>query len=193
MDGYYDYHPLLSLDRHVALAGYLGAETRVIGYRLAAVTGLPVVDIDRSIEHDAGKSIWHLIWTETEAQYRNLERRELERALSARPFSILTLGDGALLDPVNRKRLLEQTHLVALDLDLANTYWRLQAGDTADKDFWHPLHSGPLERVEQVKPYFDIRQTALDVAHHRIDLRGKTKSAAVSALQDLLESLTVAA
>lgn len=193
LDGYYDYHPLLTLDRHIALAGYIGEETRIIGYRLAAITGLPVLDIDRTIEHAAGQSVWKLIWTETEAQYRNLERRELQRALAARPFSLITLGDGTLLDPVNRKRLLEQTHVIALDLDLANTYWRLQASEHAARDFWHPLHAGPLTRLEQVRPYFEIRQTALEPIPHRVDLRGLTKGSAVAALQQLLETLTTPA
>ncbi|MEL7061035.1 MAG: shikimate kinase, partial [Acidobacteriota bacterium] len=97
MNDYYSHHPLVSLDRHVVLAGFVTEETRGIGYRLAALTGLPVTDLDRSIEHVAGQSVWKLIWNEGEARYRELERVALRRALDDRPLGIITLGDGTLL------------------------------------------------------------------------------------------------
>ena len=50
MQGYYDHHPLVTLDRHLVVAGYFGAENRQIGYQLAALTGLGFSDLDRTIE-----------------------------------------------------------------------------------------------------------------------------------------------
>ncbi len=51
MDDDYDPYPITTLDRHLAVAGYLSAETRQIGYQLAALTGIGAVDLDRKIEH----------------------------------------------------------------------------------------------------------------------------------------------
>ena len=102
MQGYYDYGPLVDLRKPVALAGYLTEETRVVGYRLAALLGLPSIDLDRRIEHQSGRSVWSLVWDESEARYRQLERQELRRAVRERPCGILSLGDGTLMDEENR-------------------------------------------------------------------------------------------
>lgn len=187
MRDYYDPHPLAVLDRHFVVAGYLGAETRRIGYQLAALTGLGVTDLDRKIEHHAGKSIWELIWNDGEARYRQLERRYLARLLAERPCGILTLGDGTLIDEENRSRVLEAARLVVLDLDLANCYWRIKSTGLGEKDFWHPLHTGPVERYEQIRPFHELRAPGFSQAHHRIELRGKGRSEVVNQLMALVE------
>lgn len=188
MDGYYDYTPLASLGKHLVIAGYIGEETRLIGYQLASLTGLPVTDLDRKVEHHAGKSVWELIWSEGEGRYRNLEQEHLRGLLAARPFSILTLGDGALIAAENR-RLVAGCHLVALDLDLANCYWRLKSGVARDRENWHPLYPGPLERFEQLRPFYDLRAPGLAAADHQIPLRGKGRNEVVAALIELLPAL----
>jgi shikimate kinase len=189
MDAYYDYHPLLTFGKHLVLAGYIGAETRQIGHQLASLTGLPVADLDRKIEHHAGKSVWELIWGEGEGRYRELEREHLPRLLVERPYSIVTLGDGTLIDPANRRQVLAETHLVVLDLDLPNCYWRLKAGPTGKKDHWHPLHPDPLEHFEQVKPYHRLREAGFRSARHRIGLRGQKRGTTVETLMELIPRL----
>ena len=189
MQGYYDYGPLVDLRKPVALAGYLTEETRVVGYRLAALLGLPSIDLDRRIEHQSGRSVWSLVWDESEARYRQLERQELRRAVRERPCGILSLGDGTLMDEENRALLVRHSHLVALDLDLANTYWRLKATETSDMAFWHPLYPGPLQRIEQVRPFWQARSPHFAEAHHHIDLPGRDKGHLVTALQTLVTGL----
>lgn len=189
MDGYYDHGPTVDLDRPVALAGYVTEETRVMGYRLAALLGLPAVDLDRRIEGQTGRSVWSVIWDDTEVRYRQLEREHLRRALGERPCSIVTLGDGTLMDPTNRALVLRESHLVALDLDLPNCYWRLKASSAADLSFWHPLHPGPLQRFEQVRPFWEARAPGFAEAPHHIEMPGKDKGDVVAALQALVERL----
>lgn len=183
---YYDHYPLVVLDRHLVIAGYLGAETRRIGYQLAALTGLGVTDLDRKIEHHAGKSVWELIWNDGEPRYRQLEQKHLIRLLAEKPRGIITLGDGALIDEANRERVLAQACLVVLDLDLPNCYWRIQSTSLGEKDFWHPLHAGPVERFEQVRPFYELREPGFTQAHHRIELRGKSRGQVVEDLMTIL-------
>lgn len=189
MEGYYDHGPLIQLDKPVALAGYLTEETRVVGYRLSALLGLPSIDLDRRIEHHGGRSVWSMIWDESEARYRQLERQELRRALRERPCGILSLGDGTLMDEENRRLVHRHSHLVALDLDLANTYWRLKASERSDQAFWHPLYAGPLERIDQVRPFWNERSPHLAEAPHRIELPGRDKGHLVAALETLVQQL----
>ena len=186
MHDYYDPHPILTLERHLVIAGYLGEETRRIGYELAALTGLGALDLDRKIEHHNGKSVWELIWNDGESHYRQQEREYLGRLLAERPRGIITLGDGALIDAVNRRRVLEETRLVVLDLDLPSCYWRIKASPVGEKDFWHPLHTGPVQRYEQIRPFHELRQPGFADAHHRIELHGKGRREVINELMKIL-------
>lgn len=186
MEGYYDYAPRLQLEQHVLLTGFIATETRSIGYRLAALNGLPFADLDRMIEHQAGMSIWKLVWTQGERHYRFLERECLRRELDARPFGILTLGDGALIDDELGQEARARAAVVALELDLPNCYWRLKSLPQADSDFWHPLHVGPLEKIDQVRPFFAERQKGFAQATQRIRMQGRRLSDVVELVQELL-------
>lgn len=188
MDGYYDYGPTVSLDRHVALTSFLPEETRMVAYRAAALLGLSAVDIDRNVEHQAGCSMWDLIWKRGESTYRKLEREHLQRSLAARPFSLISLGDGALIDEASRTEVNEFAHLVVLDVDLANCFWRLKGTDRSSTDYWHPLYPGPLERIEQVRPFYQHRRPGMDTAAHQVSLEGSSAHRAVDALVDLVKS-----
>lgn len=192
MEGYYDHHPTHGLSRHLVVAGYLGDLNRTMAFRLGSMTGLPVQSLDRLIEHHAGKSVWDLIWSEGEERYRRLESEILSQTLGQRPFGILGLGDGALIDEANQRRVAETSDLVVLDLDLANFYWRLKASERADLDFWHPLHAGPLERFEQVKPYYQRRQPGFAAARHRITLPGRDTARILDELIELIDELSPA-
>ncbi len=185
MNDYYDPHPLIPLDRHLVVTGYLSAETRQIGYQLAALTGHGVTDLDRKIEHHAGKSVWELIWNDGEELYRTLESQYLERLLAETPRRIITLGDGALIDGGNRRLVLEQARLVVLDLDLPNCYWRIRSTPLGEQSFWHPLHAGPVERFEQIRPFYELRAPGFAEAHHSIELQGKKRGEVVEQLMAL--------
>lgn len=193
MDGYYDYGPTVALERPVTLVSYVRDETRSIGYRVASLLGLPYYDIDRTIEHETGTSVWNLIWRDGEERYRELERRHVEKALSEKPRGLIALGDGALVDPETRRRVLAEADLVLLDLDLPNLYWRLKAGPNASMDFWHPLHAGPLERLEQVRPFYDARRPALEEAPHKVELLGRDRGAVVDRVVELVEGFAATA
>ena len=56
--GYYDYSPTVALRRAVACCGHPGSGYREVVYDLAALTGLPLHDMDRRIEHEVGQSQW---------------------------------------------------------------------------------------------------------------------------------------
>ena len=133
MEGYYDYHPTVHLERPLVLAGYLGEENRLLGLKLAALAGLPSTDLDRQIEHHAGRSIWDLVWNQGEASYRALERRYLVRLLRERPAGILSLGDGTLIDEDNRRLVEKEAHLVVLSRDLAHCFFSLKRGPRSEK------------------------------------------------------------
>ncbi|MEM6457688.1 MAG: shikimate kinase [Acidobacteriota bacterium] len=195
MDGYYDYGPLVSLERSIVLAGLITDDTRMVGYRVAALLGLPYTDLDRSIEHHAGTSVERLITEQGVDRYRTFERELLARHLVATPPGILTLGDGTLLEADSRQRVASSGRLIVLEHDLANFYWRLigikqarEAEEAAPARHagWHVLNPEPLTRIEQLRPFFQARVDAwADTGPaHAVPIVGASPLAAVDVIVD---------
>ena len=88
---YYDPFPRMSLSRPILIAGQLGSRTRLIGRSFCARTGLPFVDIDRKIEHEAGRSLIEIAGVEGPARVANWARFMLDRFARERPRSVIVL------------------------------------------------------------------------------------------------------
>ncbi len=182
MSDYYDHHPLLTLTRPVALIGPVTDDTRAVAHRLAALGGLPYTDLDRLVEHHAGCSVWQLIREHGADRYRDLEREHLQRALADRPHGILSLGDGALLDRVNRRRVRRRADLIAFDYDAAACFWRLGHNPRAADQAWHPLHPEPLVHVEQITRFLEARRPTVRDAPRTITMNSGSPYHALSTL-----------
>ena len=104
--GYYDPHPTLSLPRPVAITGFFGVGAGLVGGILSQRTGLPFSEIDRWIEHEAGRSLSAIALEKGLSTLRALEKKLVARALKQSPPAIISLGDGALLDDATLKAVL---------------------------------------------------------------------------------------
>src|SRR5213075_2303812 len=81
--------------------------------------GRPFIDLDRTIESEAGASIENLFAARGEAAFRALERASLERVLNeaaraAQP-PVIAVGGGALLSRDIRLRALDECVVVTLE------------------------------------------------------------------------------
>jgi shikimate kinase len=186
MSDYYTHDPQILLDRDLALVGHLADDTRRVGMTVSSLTGLPLRDVDRLVEHQAGMSLWELVARYGEERYRSLERRELLRALDDMPPGILVLGDGALIDEENRRLVRERTRLVRLDLDLASCYWRLRS--RVGSGLWHPLVRGPLGGIEDLRPYFAARSAGFAECDHSVEWDGRSHRDVAQEILRLLAS-----
>ena len=182
MSNYYEPGPLVLLQRPVALIGFLGVDQHSLGRDLAALSGLPLIELDRWIEHEAGQSLLALVQTRGIEALRQLETRFLAQALGTRPPGVIVLGDGALLKGDNLRQVLDQATLVYLKLSLASTYWKLR--QSAQRP--HPLLLQPPDSTAQLRPLLDARQGGFDQAHLTLDMDEMTPEAAVRHLLDKL-------
>jgi len=98
-------HEKLILPKSLVLVGMMGAGKTSIGRRVAARLGVPFVDADDEIEAAAGCSIEDIFETYGEAEFRDGERRVIERLLD-RPVHVLATGGGAFADAETRKAIL---------------------------------------------------------------------------------------
>ncbi len=136
-------------------------------------------------------STWEILFEAGFAYYRDLERRTLARALADRPRGVLVLGDATLVDDANRRAVVGETTLVALERDLANCYWRLKTLERSTEPSeraWHPLFPDPLTSIDQVRPFFQERHAALAAARHSIPLAGRPVGDAVRRVMAILST-----
>jgi len=115
----------LSPPRTVALVGLMGAGKSAIGKRLAHRLGLPFVDADDEIERAAGCSISEFFERFGEAEFRNGERRVIQRLLEGSPH-VLSTGGGAYMDTETRALMRGQAITVWLRADLDVLYDRVR-------------------------------------------------------------------
>jgi shikimate kinase/3-dehydroquinate synthase len=88
----------------IFLYGPSGSGKSTLGRRLAENLGLPFVDLDESIEKQAGYTIPEIFRRQGEAGFRQLEKQNLRSLLEA-PEGVVSLGGGALLDEDNRRQV----------------------------------------------------------------------------------------
>src|SRR6202007_2077890 len=65
----------------IFLTGFMGAGETTVGGRLAALLGLPFIDLDQEIERQAGATVREIVEGQGEAVFRRLELGGLEGGL----------------------------------------------------------------------------------------------------------------
>ena len=91
MNDYYEPALRIALPRPIVIGGQLGCGSRLIGRSLCARTGLPFVEVDRQIEHEAGRALAQIAEEEGEERVARWARAVLERLALQRPWSVIVL------------------------------------------------------------------------------------------------------
>ncbi len=118
-------HPTHALDRHIALAGFMGAGKTTLGSDLALALGRGFVDVDAEIEREAGTSITDIFSSRGESEFRLLEERRIREALATCEPAVLALGGGALGAEVTRKALGERAFTILVEVDVEEAWRRV--------------------------------------------------------------------
>lgn len=106
------------IPRTVALVGLMGAGKSAVGRRLAARMGLPFIDADTAIEEAAGCTIEEIFARHGEPEFRDGERRVIQRLLESEPVHVLATGGGAFVNAQTRARLKQDAVTIWLRADL---------------------------------------------------------------------------
>ncbi|MGH3037294.1 MAG: bifunctional shikimate kinase/3-dehydroquinate synthase, partial [Gaiellaceae bacterium] len=115
-----------ALGRHLALAGFMGAGKSTVGARVAEVTARPFVDLDALIENRHAPI--PELFARGEAEFRLIEEETLAEVLAG-PESVVALGGGTVLSPLNRERLRARAFTVYLDVDVEAAWARVRGSD----------------------------------------------------------------
>lgn len=157
--GYYDYHPTVALSRSVVLGGTPSAAYREVGHNLAALSGLPLIDLDCLLEHQVGQSLWDFLQREGEEKLRHLENELLAKSLENSPCGLVIAGGGVLAQAANRLLIKERAALAYLSLPPTAAYWELRRiGERGPR--LHPHVPYPLLTFAQLRPLLDSLEAA---------------------------------
>jgi shikimate kinase len=162
----------------VVLIGPPGSGKTTVGQEVASLLGLSLHDTDLAIEQAAGRSISEIFVEDGEAAFRDLERREVERALAGYD-GVLSLGGGSVLDETTQSLLAGHT-VVYLQVGIAD------AAKRVGFDRSRPLLA-LQPRAAWVRLMEERRGTYERLAVHAVDTAGRAPEDIAAEIVDLLE------
>ena len=110
----------------IYLTGFMGAGKSEVGRRLARLLGWQFVDLDQRVEARSGVTIAELFEHRGEAEFRALERAELEATLG-RSRLVVATGGGTVAQPGALELLRGRGLIVWLKLPFAELAARVEA------------------------------------------------------------------
>jgi shikimate kinase len=187
MDGYYDHHPSTQLDRPIVLWGFMGSLCDRVASSLGALTGLPSVDLDRRVEHRAGRSVSQLVLEAGSCEYRHVEQDVLTQALADRPYGVIALGEGALLHPGNLEAIRASACTVYLQWPLADLARNIRRELDQRPGRWPWfMQRGSVVTALGIQPMLQEREDAYRLAEHTIACAGRTPPQIAIGLKGIL-------
>ena len=127
--------------RSLFLYGPPGSGKTRVGETLARRLDLPSVDLDSVVEREAGRTVAEIFASSGEDDFRERERRALQRVLEGEG-GVVSLGGGALLLAENRRRAEGSGPVVVLDASEEILERRLAGGSPV-----RPLLAGGPDRL----------------------------------------------
>ena len=185
-DPYYSPHPLLILDRPVALVGFFGARVPQVAAAFSATTGVPLGDLERMIEHHTGRSLARYVYESGTDALHRLEASLLKDLLKASPPPIIALGPATLQHAPSAKLLRRHARTIYIKRDLLSLYGNLlDELDGATSRCWLFPGARP-DNVGVLQPVFARYRESYEAAGTTLDAAGRAPVAIASALQAML-------
>jgi shikimate kinase/3-dehydroquinate synthase len=157
------------MSRAIALAGFMGTGKSTVGAELAAQLGMPFVDADVELERREGRTIAEIFSADGETYFRARER-ELLLELSEREDIVIATGGGMVVNPDNRRRLLERCLCIGLNAP-ADVVLERVGGEAAAQT--RPMLRGGDVRARIVE-LLAARAPAYAELHYRIETAERT-------------------
>ncbi len=88
---------MVGRDQRIALIGLRGAGKSTLGAELAALRGVPFIELDREIEREAGTSMNEILLLHGQAGYRRYERRAMFRIAKDHADGVVMTTGGSIV------------------------------------------------------------------------------------------------
>jgi XRE family transcriptional regulator, aerobic/anaerobic benzoate catabolism transcriptional regulator len=165
--------------RRIALIGLRGAGKSTLGSALAQSLGRAFIELDRTIEREAGIGLSEIFLLYGQAGYRRLERRCLERLLESSDAMVLTVGGSIVSESDTFELLLKHCYTVWIKARPEEHMARVLAqGDL------RPMR-GHAEAMEDLKRILASREPLYARADATLDTGGERVEASIETLRGL--------
>ncbi|MBI2963857.1 MAG: 3-dehydroquinate synthase [Deltaproteobacteria bacterium] len=149
------------------LTGFMGTGKTAVGRSLASRLGRRFVDLDQEIERAGGASVADIFARFGEGEFRERERRALERSAGLERAVVAT-GGGVVMDARNREIMHASGKIVCLRADPPTILSRV--GDAADR----PLLAAAADCTEKIRRLLGERAAAYADADYAVDTSGRS-------------------
>ena len=172
MDDYYSPHPTMVLKRPLAICGFWGARVPETAIRISCVTGIPVVDIERGLEHHLGMSLGEFVDINGPHRLLAEEEKYLPRMLPTGVLPpIVILRPQTMLSSRNRRLLLSRTETVYLNRSVDQLFSRIiDLYDRGDRSRFQGIPVENPRDLSQISDLLDTYRRYYHKADHIIDV-----------------------
>lgn len=170
--------------RKIILLGYMGCGKSTIANRLSKSTGIPFVDLDKSIEERMNLSINEIFEQKGEIYFRKLEREVFIELLHLPETLIIGLGGGTPCYSNNHELLkMENVLSVYLKASVETLLDRLVSGKSK-----RPLiaDKSESELKEFIAKHLFDRSFYYNQAQYKVSIDGKSKEETVADVLKIL-------
>jgi shikimate kinase len=175
----------------VYLTGFMGSGKSTIGPILANTIGYDFLDIDRTIEVTASKTIMEIFASNGEGYFRELEKRIIHQ-ISSTHGRVVSLGGGTVTKPENLNIIKASGVLVYLKAEPEEIFHRLKF--KADRPLLKGTEAMKLENgellhrivrlMEEREPFYNQADIIVNTAGKKI---GHTVDEIVKKIRTLIE------
>ncbi len=170
-------------DRNIILIGYRSAGKTAVGKSLAERLKLPFYDTDHLICRRKGKSVREIVAEGGWERFRK-EERIVIKGLTFVSGSVIALGGGAVMDPVNLEMLKTKGVFIWLDAQAESIVERMK-NDTATAD-QRPSLTGADTLSETAAMLKERDPVYRLLANYRVDTTGRRVAEVVDEITDLI-------
>jgi len=163
--------------KNIVLCGFMGTGKSLIAKKLSAILRLPVVDMDKVIEKNEGRTINQIFSENGEPFFRELEKNLVEE-LSGKSDLIISTGGGVVIDAQNIANFTRNSICFCLIAEPETIYNRV-------KHHSHrPLLNTP-EPIETIKNLLEKRKPFYDKILYQIKTDNKTPEKVCEEILDI--------
>lgn len=168
------------ITKSLVLLGMMGVGKTTLGRYLSQGFRLPFIDADQEIERVSLHKITELFEKYGEKEFRNVEKRVVQR-LAQLPPHIIALGGGAFINEDTRNILLKKTITIWVDVPFQTIFTRVSRNTTRPLLKTKDPKATLLQLIEERKPYYSQ-------AHIHFINDYETKRATINAFKQQLSA-----
>ena len=168
----------MEINKNIFFIGFMGCGKSTMARLLAKETGMELIEMDETIEAEAGMSINEIFATHGETHFRDLESQLIKR-ITAKGGAVVSCGGGAILRPENVEMMKKNGRIIYFSASPETIYKRVRNSKN------RPLLNGNMN-IEYITSLMETRLPRyLAAADITIVVDGKEKQEVLDELNTI--------